>query len=83
MIRELNENEIQYLGSGYKLLKDKIQVRYIKNKLMNGIYKVWSIDDDIEKENTYKYTAWSIQELKGMFDGYFKGLNKVFGDTRG
>ena len=82
MQRELNENEIQYLGSGYKLLKERVQVRYIKNPLMNGIYRVWSNDSDMTKEHTWNYSAWSIQELKGMFDGYFKGLNKVFGDTR-
>lgn len=82
MTRSLTEKEIEILGTGFKLLMDNIVVIYCKEKYMKGVYKVYRLWDNPHDSNSYNYLCNSIQELKGFFDGYFKGLNVVFGDVR-
>lgn len=83
MIRNLTEKEVSKITSvGYKLLLNMgVQIVYKKMPCMRGVYLIYPKGADVNGVD-YSYSTYNFSDLNGFFDGYFKGLNKVFGDTR-
>lgn len=81
MRRVLNEKEIEVLGDGYRLMKDNVVVLVEKYPYSHKIYKVYRPGEE-DNPHSEVYSTFNLMRLAGMFDGYFKGLNKVLGDTR-